>query len=262
MNKNLDRIEAHLRTIFEQSLPKFFTGNQANLTMIEDLMCVMRNELRPGVDGEIYAPDQFVLEVPPNDLSEWQIHQDILDKMADSIHTIGEKEGFTFINPPRISIKSNPKSNNHNIIINAVVTKPQHKLPDTAAMPQSESDSNLDSSPENALLVIGGKTNFSLEKPVINIGRHSQNDLVLDDLHVSRHHAQLRAINKHYVVFDVGSTGGIFLNERQVSQATLQTGDVIRIGMVNLIYIEDSTDGYATKAVSAETDFDPPGDML
>ena len=43
-----------------------------------------------------------------------------------------------------------------------------------------------------------------LIKPVVNIGRHSESDLVIEDLHVSRHHAQLRAISQHYVIFDTG----------------------------------------------------------
>lgn len=83
---------------------------------------------------------------------------------------------------------------------------------------------------------------------------------MLDDLYVSRHHAQIRAINKHYVVFDVGSTGGILLNGKKVSQATLRPGDVLKIGTINLIYIEDVTSEQATTAVLIEPEDPPFGD--
>lgn len=256
MNKNLDRIEEHLRKMFEQSLPKIFIGSQSNLTLIENLMSVMRENLHTGINGEIHAPDQFDIEVSPDDINEWQIHQDILNSIGETIHSIGKEEGFVFSSLPIISVRPNSILEKHQTIITAKINDSLSQLPDTAAMAQPESDPDLLFLPENALLIIDGKTNFPLEKAVINIGRHSENDLVLDDLHVSRHHAQLRAINYHYVIFDAGSTGGIFLNDRQISQATLQTGDVIRVGLINLIYVQDSTDGYATKAVSAEKEND------
>jgi hypothetical protein len=262
MNKNLDRIEAQLKKLFEQSLLKIFFNVQEGPTLIEDLMHAMRDNLQTAIDGEIYAPDNYVIEVSPHDLSEWQAHQDILDEMAESIYNIGKAEGFEFIKTPEIILKSDPSSVHHNFVIHAKVSKQSTQLPDTAAMTQAERKAISPSLPENAILVIGGKTNFTLEKPVIDIGRHSQNDLVLDDLHVSRHHAQLRAINEQYVIFDVGSTGGIFLNERKITRATLQSGDVIRIGLVNLIYVQESTSGYSTHAVPIETEYDSPGDMM
>lgn len=262
MTNNFDRIEAHLKMLFEQSLVKIFIGSQVNHTILEDLMRAMRYNLQTNSNGDICAPDRFVLEVPPSDLSEWQAHQDILDEMAESIHTIGKKEGFTFVNPPEFVIEPDSQLKDHKIIIHAVVNKQQTHLPDTSAMTHPVSESNSPSVPENALLVVGGKTNFPLEKPVINIGRHSQNDLVLNNLHVSRHHAQLRAINNQYVIFDVGSTGGTFLNERQISRATLQSGDVIRIGLVKLIYVQDSTTESSTHAVPVETEDGPPGDIV
>jgi hypothetical protein len=256
MNKNLDRIEEHLRIMFEQSLPKIFIGSQSKLTLIENLMIVMRENLHKDIDGEIHAPDQFDIEVSPDDINEWQVHQDILNNIAETIHSLGEKEGFVFSNLPKISVQPNSTLEKHQTIVTAKINDSLSQLPDTAAMAQSERDPGSSFIPENALLIIDGKTNYPLEKEVINIGRHSENDLVLDDLHVSRHHAQLRAINHHFVIFDAGSTGGIFLNDRQISQATLQTGDVIRVGLINLIYVQDSTNGYATKAVSAEKEND------
>jgi pSer/pThr/pTyr-binding forkhead associated (FHA) protein len=127
-------------------------------------------------------------------------------------------------------------------------------------MEQGQDDLSPPVIPRNAFLIVGGKTNFPLDTPIINIGRHSDNDLVLADDYVSRHHAQIRAINKRYVVFDVGSTGGIFINGKQITQATLHPGDVLRMGMVNLIYVQDSTSENPTSVVDVENDNPPFGD--
>ena len=262
MNKKLDRLETHLQTLFEKSLPKLLIGKQTDATIIEKLIDVLRENLKEGLNGAIIAPDKFIVMVSPRAVSEWQVHQDILNEIAESIAQYGTQEGFIFTNFPAIQIESAPEILNHHWIIQAMVSEGKAPLPDTAAMPPSDNDPGGNPLPDNALLVVGGKTSFPLEKPIIDIGRHSENDLVLDDLHVSRHHAQLRAIKNNFVIFDVGSTGGIFLNGKKIVRATLQTGDVIRIGAVNLIYIQDSTAPNPTIAVPVNSETNAPGEIL
>ncbi len=254
MNNNFDRIEAHLRALFEENLPKIFTGYQSNRTLVDELIDFMRNNMQKDKAGISLAPDLFIINVPPIDLIEWQVHQDVLDGIAVSIHQTGVREGILFQKPPKIVLHPEPGINQSNFTISAHFSAKIPDLPDTAAMTQADSKTKEDIVPENALLIIGAQTNFLLNKPLINIGRHSSNDLVLDDLHVSRHHAQLRAIKDHYVIFDVGSTGGLYLNGKRITQATLHAGDVIRIGMVNLIYNQDPTNAYPTSAMPIEND--------
>lgn len=254
MNKKLDRLEARLRSLFEESLIKALTGHKSQITLIDDLIQVMRENLAQGLDGDTLAPDRFLIHIPPDDLLEWQVHQDILNDMAASIYHIRQEEDLIFQRPPTIEVHIDTTISNHNYAISAQISDEDPTLPDTAAMTQPEQTDSTFSIPKDASLIIGGTSNFPLKKSLINIGRHSDNDLVLDDPHVSRHHAQLRAIRNQFVIFDVGSTGGTFLNGRAVSKATLQTGDVIRIGVVNLIYTQDTTSPTTTTAMPIEDD--------
>ena len=65
----------------------------------------------------------------------------------------------------------------------------------------------------------------------LRIGRTSDNDLVLSDLTVSRHHAELRrSASGHYEIVDLGSHNGTFVNGQQVTSATLTEHDIIGIG--------------------------------
>ena len=101
----------------------------------------------------------------------------------------------------------------------------------------------------NAYLIINGKEQVPLQKTVINIGRRSTSDIILQDPMVSRDHAQLRAQQGRYLLFDLSSTGGTTINNHRIHSATLKPGDVIRMGKTILVYnqeISGLTD--ATKA--------------
>ena len=251
MIKNIDRIETQLRELFERKLVRIFTGKHQSANLIEALVDVMQKNLEQQQDGGTIAPDLYVIQIPPEDLDEWQSHQDILDQIAASLLEIGHKEGFVFQNVPEVSLQQDPKITDHDFQINAQMQTTSPVMPETSAIVSPDHKNHNAKIPREAYFVIGGASHFPLDKPVINIGRHSDNDLVLDDAHISRHHAQMRVINQRFVIFDIGSTGGIYLNGRKITQASLQTGDVVRIGLINLIYIQETSTTNQTIAISA-----------
>ena len=79
-----------------------------------------------------------------------------------------------------------------------------------------------------------------LNKPVLNLGRRNNNDIVINDLRVSRLHAQIRKTRDGYMIFDVGSSGGTFVNGERISCYLLQTGDVISLAGYTLVFTSDS----------------------
>ncbi len=90
--------------------------------------------------------------------------------------------------------------------------------------------------PEDAFVIVDGIKVIPLSQPLIRIGRRLENNLVLDDPRVSRTHAELRAINGRYVLFDLNSTGGTFVNGLRITQSVVYPGDVISLAGVNLVY--------------------------
>ena len=94
--------------------------------------------------------------------------------------------------------------------------------------------------PNNAFLIIHGTKVFPLDKATIDIGRRMENDLTVDDPRVSRNHAQLRAVNGRFVIFDLNSTGGTYVNSQRSHQSVLYPGDVISLAGVPLIYGQDN----------------------
>jgi hypothetical protein len=68
------------------------------------------------------------------------------------------------------------------------------------------------------------------------IGRTAGSDVVLSDASVSRRHARIALEGDEYVVRDLGSCNGTFVNGRSVEVATLRDGDVLRVGHVELVF--------------------------
>jgi pSer/pThr/pTyr-binding forkhead associated (FHA) protein len=89
--------------------------------------------------------------------------------------------------------------------------------------------------PENVFLIHQMRT-VPVAGPVVNLGRRFGNELVLDDMRVSRAHAQLRYIGGRFILFDLDSSGGTFINGQRITQSVLYSGDVISLAGVEVIF--------------------------
>jgi pSer/pThr/pTyr-binding forkhead associated (FHA) protein len=78
---------------------------------------------------------------------------------------------------------------------------------------------------------------FVLDNPVTKAGRHPDSDIFLDDVTVSRRHAEVVHSGEGYRLRDVGSLNGTYLNrERIESEAPLRNGDELQIGKFKLVF--------------------------
>jgi ABC-type multidrug transport system ATPase subunit/ABC-type multidrug transport system permease subunit len=79
----------------------------------------------------------------------------------------------------------------------------------------------------------------------VRIGRADDNDLVIDDLVVSRYHAELRALpDDSYEIADLGSHNGTYLNGRPVTGAAIGPGDIVGIGHSAFCLVGDTLQEY------------------
>ncbi len=75
----------------------------------------------------------------------------------------------------------------------------------------------------------GGPT-VTLTTDALTVGRSADNDLVLADPEISRHHARLEPDGKHWRAVDLGSTNGTWINGVRQSTATISSGDEVAFG--------------------------------
>jgi FHA domain/zinc-ribbon domain len=94
--------------------------------------------------------------------------------------------------------------------------------------------------PGSALLVVqrgpSAGSRFLLDTDVVAAGRHPESEIFLDDVTVSRRHAEFRRTSEGYSVADVGSLNGTYVNRDRIDEVALQGGDEVQIGKYRLVY--------------------------
>lgn len=75
------------------------------------------------------------------------------------------------------------------------------------------------------------------EPDVVTIGRHPESDIFLDDITVSRRHAEISRRDESFWVRDVGSLNGTYLNRQVVEDAMVASGDEIQVGKFRLLFL-------------------------
>jgi pSer/pThr/pTyr-binding forkhead associated (FHA) protein len=101
--------------------------------------------------------------------------------------------------------------------------------------------------PGSALLVVqrgpSAGSRFLLDTDVVTAGRHPDSEIFLDDVTVSRRHAEFRRGPEGYRVSDVGSLNGTYVNRDRIDEVLLQGGDEVQIGKFRLVYFSSEASG-------------------
>jgi pSer/pThr/pTyr-binding forkhead associated (FHA) protein len=78
---------------------------------------------------------------------------------------------------------------------------------------------------------------YVLGNEITRVGRHPESDIFLDDITVSRRHAEFSRIDGDYQVKDVGSLNGTYVNRERIETVVLASGDEVQIGKFKLIFL-------------------------
>jgi len=112
---------------------------------------------------------------------------------------------------------------------------PAHEL---GALPDLEPGTGM-------LVVVRGPNagaRFVLDHDPVTVGRHPDSDIFLDDVTVSRRHAELGRGEHGSIVRDLGSLNGSYVNGERVDERALATGDEVQIGRFKLLYVGDGAE--------------------
>ena len=99
----------------------------------------------------------------------------------------------------------------------------------------------LDGLPGSTAMVVvkrepNAGSKFVLDGEVTRAGRHPDSDIFLDDITVSRRHAEIVRTGDSYSVRDAGSLNGTYLNRERIDDAPLSNGDELQIGKFRLVF--------------------------
>ncbi len=238
MNEKLRLIETHLKEFIEKNASLIFATHDAETKLVTELIAAMQDQILVEEDGKLIAPNIYSLNVPSSYIADIRSNQTLLNSFAAQLLEAGNQAGIEFESPPSINIFPDENLKEGEFTINAMRKEPS--VIQTHAM-----DIDLDTDPRSnippkAFLIVGGSKIFTLEQDVINIGRKLDNHLVIDDPRVSRKHGQLRAVKGRYMLFDLKSSGGTYVNGERINQIALHPGDVISLAGVPIVYGQDA----------------------
>ncbi|MEN6434576.1 MAG: FHA domain-containing protein [Anaerolineaceae bacterium] len=239
MKTPLDAFESRLQKLIE-GIPQVLWINPTS-DFAHKVIDAMQTALGDFLQEHKELPGIFILHIHPDTLLELQTPQDLLDNLTQAIKQAAVEQGISFKIEPTVRFEEDTAMNKNDIRVS--VREPQENHGHTVALDVSRSAAaETNTIPLDAYLIIEGKQTFPLTTTIVNIGRRDDNHLVLEDMRVSRTHAQLRAVKGRYVIFDLNSTGGTFLNGQRISQATLSSGDIISLAGLSMIYSETRPD--------------------
>lgn len=254
MNNRFDRIEAQLQRFIEGHTDRLFRSIEIEKKLAHRLVQAMQAQLEEQEDGRMVAPALYTLFIHPHYAKDVYANTVLLEKLAHHLKESAEKNGVDFPAAPEIAV-----------IPDGAVPKGEFKIQAIGFDDVIEETKGItvgnpidsDMKPDKAFMIVGGSKIVSLDENIINIGRHLDNHLVLEDARVSRQHAQLRALDGAYMLFDLNSSGGTFVNGIKVNHATLLPGDVISLAGVTLVYGEDAIQSWEETQEYRLTTSDP-----
>ncbi|MEP7082342.1 MAG: DUF3662 and FHA domain-containing protein [Chloroflexota bacterium] len=195
-------------------------------------------------DGGVIVPNRFELHLHPRDFAPFASYRGSLeDDLAHGVMARARRERYTLVARPQVRILSDDGTRRGEIRVAAnVVDERGHLTREAEPVPASSDTMIFDhpapgaspDSAQRAYLLVSTRgsrpVQFDLGGHLIGIGRASDNDVIVDDPMVSRHHCQLRLQHGAYSFADLGSRNGSMVNGQPVSQIALGPGDVIEIG--------------------------------
>jgi hypothetical protein len=239
MSQSLNRLEARLQRLIEEGTARLFSSQDTRGLLASRLIEAMQADVSFGAEEQLLAPSTYTIYSNSEHAAALKANQGLLDELCSALHQAAVDSSIHLAGNPVLHVAPEDDLRPGEFRVRSAgigesLTRTQTLL---ASPPTSQQKV-----PPGAFLIVGGTDVFPLTKAIINIGRKSDNHLVIDNPQVSRRHAQLRAISGHFHFFDLGSSGGSKVNNVDVKSAALLTGDVISLAGVPLIYGQDTSD--------------------
>jgi hypothetical protein len=200
-------------------------------------------------DEGVIVPNVYELHLHPADYDRFASYRGSLeDDLAHGILARARHERYTLVARPRVSILVDADIPRGDVRVAAnVIDEQGSKIREDRPLVEP-SDTVVFARPGYEVLSpdAGGRAyllvhtdgaepvEFELGGALIGVGRASDNDLIVDDPLVSRHHCQLKLQHGAYSLADLGSRNGSLVNGQPVSEVALGPGDLIRIGSTEI----------------------------
>ena len=214
----LKRIEQKLEKIVEGTFTRVFPSSVKPIELGKRVRRVLEDKKTIGVQGQIIIPNRYVISLSPKDLENIEsIQESIQREISSSIRDHANDENYHFQGTLTVEIFSNSSLKTGSIEVDGLF------------------EENKGGFPPGSLINENGERLIITEQK-LSIGRDTKSTMQVVDVEVSRNHAEIRLLNTSFVLIDLQSTNGTFVNGQRVQEHTLQNFDQIKIGSTILLF--------------------------
>ncbi len=237
MTLQISDVEKRLQSLIEVYLTKYLPGPGYQDRIAQRLSEALRTHLALQEAGsETRLPNEFALVIHPSTLTQWNQDQRLVDGLTNIFRLVTDELGMKFEAATSLTLITDP-----NVEIDDLQIRPLKNTNVAETQDVKDTFEVDESSPlKPAFLIVGGTKVFPIHVAVTNIGRRADNHLIVDDPRISRYHAQVRYVRGRFIIFDLNSTGGTYVNGQRVNQSVLYPGDVISLSGLPIIFGQDS----------------------
>lgn len=259
MLNRLDKFEHFFERVMEESVGRIFRSPVQPAEIGRRLERAMESNQVVSVDG-IIVPNDYRVEMNPQDMVIFADFVPALCRQMESwLSELAANRGYDFIDHVRVQIMGNDGIGRRQIFIESEIRelpnfdqKEQDRIQKTEVMRVVRNTGDV---PPKLLRFIGGDdagATIIVRRPLLQIGRALDNDIVLESAEVSRHHARLEYRGTSFHIVDLGSTNGTSLNGVTITDSELAHGDRITLGNITLEFLPYSASGTpdATRSAS------------
>lgn len=252
-------LEGSLEKYIEGFFRDKFRGRVQPLEIAKKLAREMRDRKRVSVNL-VYVPNEYEVFLSPDD---WESISYLAEALSGElqdylIQKAGEKD-FTLVAPPRVIFHQDEELNPGQIRVAGKFAGPagglaEPKENESGDRPEFEDTLNYRPSRDTAPVPVvtqarshvlevmegplAGKV-FRLEGYPVVLGRRESCDIVLPDGSISRRHARIEPQRGSWVITDLNSTNGTFVNGERIQAKTLSSGDSVKLGATLCVYKVD-----------------------
>lgn len=233
VRQHLSRFESLARRVIEGSVGRTSENNSLTFQIATSLA-----EALDRYENEADLPRIFRVVVNPSDLANLAMSVDELDQwLTRQLSSLSNELGV--IEQGRASVR---------VVTDDVMSRGDITLETVFDVGAGDTTNVFDLKREvgmeslrrlDAFLIVNGRRHVALNRPLMTIGRRIDNDVIIDSPVISRQHAHIRWQHGRFVLYDVGSRGGIQLNGKRIMECVLAPGDLITLSeRIPLIYGE------------------------
>lgn len=234
MEERLAKLEERIEALFEGTIPRLFGARMTSADIARQVAKAMEDGAIEGEDGALLAPDIFLLELHPEDyILLLETEPELPKLISRELLDVARAVGYHLSHEPTVRFIPDLQVDRDRLRVE--VSHSEDGLGRTQIL--SREGEGRGQGEERAFLeLLGEKRRYELSSSRITIGRRPENDIVLQDSHVSRAHARIRYKQGRYFLTDLDSRAGTVVNGHPIHEHVLRPGDQIGIAGTRFVF--------------------------